>query len=313
VARRHGDADACAVIDRAGAQVPRIQVTADHHHFLGQAAAGDLADHVLRGVAAIPAAIQRDADAGGAARDQPVELVCIRAGQRGRRYRRQAFIEAGDTGMRHAVRIGAGRTHDVADRALADGLGRATAAHGAADAVVLATAAAVHGEVDVGDLARQRTFWCGLQGIQALEAHHFGFDRSGRAAAQGGDGQRLRMRAEYRGVFTATLPLREGDRLGPDLVETQCLELGLGPFHGTGIGFAAGHARPDFGGQRLHHLPAGGVGQRLFAQLRGGADRRIGDAGRGGCVRRAGRGAQQQGGKGEGSATHGFRSEVKNH
>ncbi|MNV06412.1 hypothetical protein D3C71_967890 [compost metagenome] len=217
----HGDAHAGAIINRAGAQVPRIQVTADHHHLLGQAATGDFADHVLRGVAAVPAAIQCDADAGGAACNQTIELVGIGAGQRRRRYRRQAFVETGDAGVRHAVRVGAGRTHDVTDGALADGLGRTPAAHGAADAVVLAAAAAVHGEVDIGDLAGQRTFRRRLQRIQAFEAHHFGFHGACRAAAECGDGQRLRMRAEYRGMFTAALPLRERHRLGPHLVEAQ--------------------------------------------------------------------------------------------
>jgi len=106
-------------------------------------------------------------------------------------------------------------------------------------------------------------------------------------------------------VFTAALPLREGHRFLPHLVEAQCLELGFGPGHGAGVGLAAGDARADFGGERFDHLPAGVIGQRLVAQLRGGGQRRRGQGG--GMRRREGRGGQQgEGGcDGKDAATHG--------
>ncbi|KAG1390480.1 hypothetical protein G6F59_015187 [Rhizopus arrhizus] len=144
VAGRHGDAHACAVIDRAGAQVPRIQMTANHHHFLRQAAAGDLADHVVRGGRAIPAAIQRHLHRGAATGQQARQLIGIGHRQCCRRHRRQAVIETGDTGVRHAMRVGTRRAHQEADRALADRLRRALAADRAATAVVAAIAERQH-------------------------------------------------------------------------------------------------------------------------------------------------------------------------
>src|SRR5690606_32647017 len=58
LARGHGDADAGAVVHRAGAQVPGVQVGDDQYQLVGAAAAGDLADDVLRGVLAVPAHVQ---------------------------------------------------------------------------------------------------------------------------------------------------------------------------------------------------------------------------------------------------------------
>src|SRR3546814_10804640 len=71
---------------------------------------------------------------------------------------------------------------------------------------------------DLGDLAGQRAVRCGLERVQVGEAHHFALDRAARAAAQRGEHQRLRVLAEHLGAFAAALPLRESDRLGPDLV-----------------------------------------------------------------------------------------------
>src|SRR5690606_24511131 len=79
------------------------------------AAAGDLADHVLRGVFAVPAAIQRDAHPGARVqRDQARELVGVGVAQRGRGDRLHAVGEAGAAGVGDAVVVGAGRTHQVA-------------------------------------------------------------------------------------------------------------------------------------------------------------------------------------------------------
>lgn len=108
------------------------------------------------------------------------------------------------------------------------------------------------------------------------------------------------MCADDGGLLAAALPLGESDRLGPDLVKAQGLELRLGPGHRAWIRFTAGNARAHFGGQRFHHCKAGAVGQRLLAQLRGGAQRAIGNAG--GRGKRCGGG--KQGGDGDSEATH---------
>ncbi|MNM63178.1 hypothetical protein D3C81_745380 [compost metagenome] len=280
-------------------------MSTDDDHFLRQRAAGDLTDHVVRGRGAIPTAVQRHLHRGRATGEQACQLVGVGHRQCRRRHRRQAVIEAGDAGMRHAVRIGTGRTHQEADRALADGLGRALAADRAAAAVVAAIAERQHLVIDEGDLALQRTGRRGLQRGQIGEAHDLGFHRAARAAAQRGDLQRLRVPAGHGGVFTAALPLREGHRFLPHLVKAQGLELGFGPGHGTGVGLAAGDARADLGGQRFDHLPAGVIGQCLVAQLRGGGQR--GRRQGGGMRRREGRRGQQgEGGcDGKDAATHG--------
>src|SRR3546814_8080823 len=69
--------------------------------------------------------------------------------------------------------------------------------------------------------------------------------------------------------------LREGDRLGPDLVVAQFLEFRLRPRHRARVGLGAGQARADLGGQRFGDLPAQVAGQRLFAQLLGLRERRV--------------------------------------
>src|SRR3546814_8079147 len=81
----HGDGDAGGVVDRAGAQVPGVEVAAEQDHFVRALAAGDLADHVLRGVLAVETAVERDAHAGRAQTDQERGLAGIDRRQRGGR------------------------------------------------------------------------------------------------------------------------------------------------------------------------------------------------------------------------------------
>src|SRR5690606_15889316 len=134
--RGHGDADAGGVVDRPGALVPGIQVAADQHDLVGPAAAGDLADHVLRGVFAVPAAIQRHAYArAGIERDQARELVGVRVGEGGGGNRLQALGETGDAGMPEALVAGAGRAHQEGAGTGADRRGGAGAAQARGRAV----------------------------------------------------------------------------------------------------------------------------------------------------------------------------------
>src|SRR3546814_10971925 len=60
----HGDGDAGGVVDRAGAQVPGVEVAGEQDHFFRPPAAGALADHVLRGVLAVDTPDKRDAPPG---------------------------------------------------------------------------------------------------------------------------------------------------------------------------------------------------------------------------------------------------------
>ena len=165
-----------------------------------------------------------------------------------------------------------------ARRAGADRRRRAVVADAAAVAVVVAIAELLHAVIDERDLAGQRARGRGLQRGEVGKAHDIAFHRAAGAAAKRRQHERLRMDAEHLGMFAAAFPLRERHRLGPDLVETQLLELRHRPLHGTRIGLAARQARPDFGGQRLDHLPAGVVGQCAFAQLRRRRQRRLGNS-----------------------------------
>src|SRR5690606_23317506 len=114
LAGRHRDADAGRVVDRAGTQVPGIQVPADQHDFVRTLAAGDLADHVVRGRHAVPPAVQREAYVDRLAqRQQPGQLFRVGYRQCRGRDRLQAFLEAGAARVRVAVRVGAGRAHQV--------------------------------------------------------------------------------------------------------------------------------------------------------------------------------------------------------
>ena len=78
VAGGHRDRNAGTIVDRAGAKVPRIQVAPDHHHLVRLRAPGDLADHVLRGVRAVPAAVEVERDLHRSQRHQPRQLVGVR-------------------------------------------------------------------------------------------------------------------------------------------------------------------------------------------------------------------------------------------
>ena len=288
-------------------------MAADQHDLLRPAAPGDLADHVLRGVLAIPAGVHGQAHGDRTARQQARELVGIGNAQRRRRYRGESFVVAGDAGVRHAVVVGAGRTHQEAAGALADRRRWALGAHRAALAVAAAVARGRHLVVDEGDLAGERTFRRRFQRGQVGEAHDLRFDRAGRAAAQRGDLQRLRMRADHRCALAATHPLRERHRLGPDAVEAQLLELRLRPGDRARIGFAARQARSDLGGQRFGDLPAGVVGQRAFAQLFGLGQGPFGNACFGGG-RRGGEAEQyrnDRGGGKQGEAHHGLRQAIR--
>src|SRR5699024_3812167 len=73
----HGDAHAGGVVDAAGAKVPGVQVRGDHHELVAVAAAGDLADHVLRGVFTLEADVQRQVHGDRAAFQQAHELVGV--------------------------------------------------------------------------------------------------------------------------------------------------------------------------------------------------------------------------------------------
>ena len=244
-------------------------MSADHHDFIAQRAmaAGDFADDVVRGRGAVPAAVERDADADRLAqRDQARQLFGIRHRQRRRGNRRQAIVEAGDAGMRVAVAVGTGRAHHEGRCAGADRRRGAAAAHAAARAVAAAVARALHPVVDEGDLAGERAGRRGFQRGEIGETHDLGFDRACGAAAKGGQRERLRVIAHDGGRFAAAHPLRKAHRLQPDLVVAQRLELRLGPAHGARIGFAAGQARTDFGGQRFEHLPRGAITQCSVAQ-----------------------------------------------
>ena len=299
---RHRDGHARAIVDRAGAEIPGIQVAADHHHFVRLRTAGDFTDHVLRGVFAFPAAVQLELHPHRAACSEPGELVRIRQRQRRRGNRRKPVLEPGHAGMRIAMRIGAGRTHQVADRAGLDRRGWAGAAHASAGAVAAAVLRPRHPIVDEGNLAGQRT-GCGLlQRVQRFETHHLGFHAATRAAAECGDVQRLHAVAQHVCRLAAAYPLGEARRLGPDLVVAKRLELRHRPRHRARIGLAAGQARADVGGQRFHHLPAGVVGERGDAQRGSLRHRGIVDAR--GRLRQQRRCNQQGQGSGEQGAAH---------
>src|SRR5690606_9241611 len=72
----------------------------------------------------------------------------------------------------------------------------------------------------------------------------------------------------------------------------------------AGVGLAARQARPDLGGQRFGHLPAGVVAQRGRTQFRGGRQRGVRDGGGLLRGRRRGKGEGRGEGKQQGSEAH---------
>ena len=215
--RRHRDGDAGAVVDRAGAEIPGIEMAADHDDFVGQFAPADFADDVVGGLLAVQTGIDVQADLHRLAAAKHVrQQVGVGIRQRRRRNLLPAIGITHHAGMRHAVRIGADRADDHGDRALLRGFVGAAAACGDSRSVAMAVLETLHAVADVGDLAFQAAFRCRLQRIERGEFDDFGIERfaaGANAAAQRGDDQALRIRAENFGAFVAAAPHRIGHRL----------------------------------------------------------------------------------------------------
>ena len=244
----------------------------DGDHFVGQVAAADLADDVVRGVLArvlggdVQAQLHRLAAA-----EHVHQQVGVGIGQGGRRDARHALVVAHGAGVGEAVGVGADRADHHRHRALLRRLDRAAAACADGRAVTAAVLEAHHAVGDEGDLALEAARRRRFQRGQVGEGDHLGLQRAlgADAAAQRRDHQRLRIRRHHFGALVAAQPHREGHRLEVDAVEAQGLELGLGPAHRLGVGRGTGQARADLGGERLDDVEGLAARQGLVAQ-RGG-------------------------------------------
>ena len=253
------DRAARGVVDRAGRQIPRIEVAADQHRRQLGIAAGQFADHVARGqsVLRVPGQRQRDAHRLaqlGGARDQVGIGVADRAG----RDRGDAGGPVGRAGVRIAVVIGPGRADHRADCALAGRDRRAGAAHLAIRAVARAVLVGAHGVVDEGDLARQRPGGRGREIIERVEIDYIGLDPGvGRVAAvaERGDGQLLRdWRGQHRGIGAAHIA-KNRERFDRNVDEAQLLQPRLGPVARRCLTRGAGQPLADLGGEARDHIP----------------------------------------------------------
>ena len=175
---RTGNGDAGTVVDGAMAQVPGIQVAADHHHFLRELAAGNFADDVggLRHGQFAGRGPQEQLKrllAGCRGRHLASQLVGVRVGQRHRGNARRV------DGVDDAARVGEARirvrAHGANDNGgSAFGTGEACAIRAAAHrrAVAFAFTVTCHALVQKHDTARDGAVRCRLQRLQAVEAHH---------------------------------------------------------------------------------------------------------------------------------------------
>ena len=145
------------VVERAGTEVPGVQVRAEQHDLLGRLAARDLPDHVGRLRVGQRAAGQREAHAHRPAPRQPRQQAGVGRRERGGGDRRDVLLVVRPTGVRQAAVVGADRAHQEPDRAeLRERRGRSVGTHASGRAVARAVGRARRLPVDEGDLAADR-------------------------------------------------------------------------------------------------------------------------------------------------------------
>ena len=178
---RRRDRDAGAIVDRAGALVPAVEVAADQQDRRLGIAAGDFGDDIARMAALALLADEGEVHGHGpAALEDADQLLGVGDGQRAGRDRLRAVGEILDPGVRIAVMVGADRADDDRDRALLarrwsgpGGAGRRTGRSPSRPG------ARHHVMVDEDDLAAHRAVGRGAQGIDAVEIDDLAGDALG--------------------------------------------------------------------------------------------------------------------------------------
>jgi len=83
--------------------------------------------------------------------------------------------------------------------------------------------------------------------------------RGRRTSTQSGEDDRLRVWGEDLARFHASFPVRNLDRFGAHVGESQPAHLLAAPAHGRGFARAARRSRPDFRGEGLHQIESAGA------------------------------------------------------
>jgi hypothetical protein len=249
----------CRIVDRAGAEVPAVEMAAEQDRRERGIATWKIADHVARGqiVGGLAGEREVEEDRLAAARDAG-DQVGVGVGECPCRDRLDAVGKVGAAGVRIAMAVGADRADDDAHCALARGDCGAGAADLAVGAVAAAVLVALHRVVDEGDLARERACRRRLERIERREIDDFAFDAlvgRGAAVAEGRDGEPEGDRGEQAGLVAPTNIATDPEVFDHDLAEAQRLQARFGPDAGARFGFGAGHARTDFAGEACKQVP----------------------------------------------------------
>ena len=271
------DGHAGAVVQRALAQVPAVEMGADEHDLVREVGARHFADHVVRGGVDIALRLQVQLQTQRLA-------LCVQSGHgvgvghrhgKGRDARHADFIAHG-AGVGDALASGGGRGADGAD-----GQRQCTAPggfHGAAparadrSAIAPPVARAFGFLVDEDDAAARALGAVGLERVEVGIPGHVGFDATlGRshAVAQGQHHQwLLHGRQQPRRCWPAH-PSPHRHAFGANLGQTQLFHGFLRPGGSLRIGRRTRRPRANLVAQLLHQGPGRIVGQRGVAQAFG--------------------------------------------
>lgn len=224
---RH-DASA-AVIRRAGAHVPRVEMTADDDDFVGPLPPADFADHVRRVRVGFEVRLHLEVDANRvAAIRHALEARSIFGGDGGRRDCGLPFNVREGAGVRRPKTRGPDRTHEHGDPAKCRDPRRSCRA------VTDGLAVIREGNVEEDDAAFDAIF-AGVEVVKAVEDEDLGFDAVGRradAVAETEDDQRLRCRRHDLQALAAAHPMRHLHRFGVHVLEAVAFHLLDGPADG---------------------------------------------------------------------------------
>ena len=268
--RGEADGDAGAIVEHALAQIPAVQMPAEHHHFLRNRAGNFGGD--VGGLAGLAAWRGHQLHLHRASGTAPRQQFGIGQSQCQRRDRGGARREHGAAGVRIAVIICAQAADQHGGSALLRAQGRRSAAHGAVHAIAAAILRDAHAVIDENDAAFHSGVGCGAERGEIAETG------DGRGDAARWRGPRGAERGERQLVIAAhdgraglpTFPYGERKRLLADIHQPQLLHFGLRPRAPARFGFRPRKALAHCIGKARQQPPRFVAGQGGIAQLGGG-------------------------------------------
>ena len=152
-----GDRNSSAVIGGAGAEIPGIEMSTDENDLVRTPCTLDLADDIPGRCVLLNRRCEQKPDPYRTKRRQPLELLSVRNGQRGRRNPPRAFLVIEGTGVGQTMAVGAKRAQKISDGAAFCGLGGTATPDPVSGAIAAAVLRSYHALGHDRDLAVERT------------------------------------------------------------------------------------------------------------------------------------------------------------